>query len=361
MKTINFIKNYLNEYTAYKEKWNYEDGCVLEGAYKLYESISDPFYKKVVENFLETRLEKGKIKNYKEDDYNIDNIKSGTIFFYLDSHKYRAEIDELYSQIKNQPRNIHGNFFHKKIYPDQVWLDGAYMCFPFYLMYEAKFNDFKNLGDIIDQYKNIEKYMKDYKTGLYYHGYDASKKERWANPCTGLSENFWLRSIGWLAMSLVDCIEILKDYKKDYKELEDMLIDLLDSLKPYYNVENHMWLQLVDKIDEKDNYPEVSGTSQLIYTILKANRVNILEDKELLDMAERSIHIIEKDYISEDEKELKGICLVAGLGNKPYRDGSVEYYLKEEVGTNDPKGVGSYMMAYAEYIKYTRRNSNEEI
>lgn len=360
MKTINFTKNYLDQYKAYKEKWNYEDGCMLEGAYKLYEVTSDPYYKEFVENFVGTRIANGKIKNYKEDEYNIDNIKSGTIFFHLDTEKYRTEIDQLYSQIQNHPRNIHGNFFHKKIYPDQVWLDGAYMCFPFYLLYEAEFNEFKNLDDIIDQFKNIEKYLKDDKTGLYYHGYDASKKERWADPNTGLSENFWLRSIGWLAMSLVDCIDILKENKQNYKDLENILIDLLDSLKPYYDQKSKMWLQLVDKMDENKNYPEVSGTSQIIYTILKADRIGILKDKSLLNMAEKSIHMIEENYISEDEKELKGICLVAGLGNTPYRDGSVEYYLNEKVGSNDPKGVGSYMMAYAEYINYKRRNGNEE-
>ena len=48
------------------------------------------------------------------------------------------------------------------------------------------------------------------------------------------------------------------------------------------------------------------------------------------------------------EVNLKGTVGVAGLGGNPYRDGSYEYYLSEKVITNDPKGVGAFLLASVE-------------
>jgi unsaturated rhamnogalacturonyl hydrolase len=45
---------------------------------------------------------------------------------------------------------------------------------------------------------------------------------------------------------------------------------------------------------------------------------------------------------------LKGTVGVAGLGGNPYRDGSYQYYLNEKVVTNDPKGVGAFLLASSE-------------
>ena len=38
----------------------------------------------------------------------------------------------------------------------------------------------------------------------------------------------------------------------------------------------------------------------------------------------------------------------AGLGGKPYRDGSYEYYIREKVGPSDPKGIGAFLLASSE-------------
>jgi len=36
---------------------------------------------------------------------------------------------------------------------------------------------------------------------------------------------------------------------------------------------------------------------------------------------------------------------VAGLGGDPYRDASYEYYINEEIRSNDPKGTGPFILA----------------
>ena len=51
--------------------------------------------------------------------------------------------------------------------------------------------------------------MRDVKTGLLYHGWDEQKQERWADPRTGRSSQFWGRATGWYAMAVVDVLEWL--------------------------------------------------------------------------------------------------------------------------------------------------------
>ena len=41
-------------------------------------------------------------------------------------------MDTVYSQLQGQPRTSTGNFWHKLIYPNQIWLDGLYMAQPFH-------------------------------------------------------------------------------------------------------------------------------------------------------------------------------------------------------------------------------------
>jgi unsaturated rhamnogalacturonyl hydrolase len=45
---------------------------------------------------------------------------------------------------------------------------------------------------------------------------------------------------------------------------------------------------------------------------------------------------------------LEKVCSVAGLGGEPYRDGSFEYYVSEKTVSNDPKGVGPFILASLE-------------
>ena len=117
----------------------------------------------------------------------------------------------LMTQLTYQPRLTTGNFWHKLIYPFQVWLDGLYMGQPFYMEYENRFNERKNYSDIMNQFNQARTLLYDEKTGLYYHAYDEYKDRKWADPETGLSPNFWLRSIGWYLMALVDCYELASE------------------------------------------------------------------------------------------------------------------------------------------------------
>ncbi len=88
--------------------------------------------------------EDGSIKTYDPKEYNLDNVNQGKNLFILydifGDEKYRKAIDTIRSQLLTQPRTKEGNFWHKDIYPWQVWLDGTYMAQPFYMEYETRYN-----------------------------------------------------------------------------------------------------------------------------------------------------------------------------------------------------------------------------
>jgi len=338
-------------------KWNYIDGCMIKAIIELYHITDLEKYLSFADEFIDFYVtDEGSIKTYSIDEYNIDQINEGKVLFDLyeltGKEKYRKAIDTLYMQIKTHPRTNEGNFWHKNIYPHQVWLDGLYMGQPFYMAYETKFNGFKKYKDIFTQFINVEKNMKDSETGLYYHAYDSSKTMFWCNPKTGLSQNFWGRALGWFLMALIDVIEIMDEQMFfEYKYLMDMFKDLVDAL---INVQSPsgMWYQVVDKPETEGNYLETSASAIMAYGILKGVRLDVLPER-YKEYGLKAFDDICNRYLSEDNGRLSlgGICLVAGLGGPNKRDGSVSYYLSEPIVKDDAKGVAPFLMCFNEIMR----------
>ena len=341
-------------------KWNYIDGCMTSSLIELYKLTGDEkiytFTKSYIDYFVQ---DDGTIKEYNKENYSTDDISEGRTLFSLydisKEEKYRKAIDNIYEQIKGQPRTKEGNFWHKKIYTNQVWLDGLYMAQPFYLTYETRFNNMENYDDIISQFKNVRKIMFDEDKKLYYHGYDSSKSIFWADPNTGLSKSFWLRSIGWFTVALADCAEIINKEKVDeYNTFKDLLKEIVDSLLTYQDPKTKMFYQVVDKGNYTGNYVETSGSAMIAYSILKGVRLGILDESYYKIGLEIFDGICENELKEVDgELNLDGICLVAGLGPETNlkRDGSYEYYISESVVSNDAKGIGAFVMAYIEILR----------
>lgn len=357
-KVEKFIDGYIKDYKSYKPSWNYEDGCVLKGALDLYSATDDEKYKTFVLKYLDEFIEKdGKIKGYHMENHHLDDVNSGKVLFDVykmtGDEKYKKAIETIFNQVKTQPRTNEGNFWHKDIYPHQVWLDGLYMVMPFYIKYIKNFGDLKDLSDIVNQFANVRRLMYDNEKKLYYHGYDESRKEAWSDKKTGVSQNFWGRAEGWFVMALVDMLEEMDERMESEKDaLLKIFNEAIDGLIIYQDEKTGMWYQVLDKGGEKGNYQETSATLMISYSILKGVRLNLLPQK----YKEHGVKAFEgtvNKYLVEDEGKLAlgGICSVAGLGNNPYRDGSYDYYISEKVVCDDPKGVGALMMAYSEIIK----------
>lgn len=340
-----------------KPSWNYMDGCMIKAIIELYYITKNEKYLQFADDFIDYFVhEDGSISSYHAEEYNLDNINAGKTLFDLyeltKKEKYRKAIESIYIQLQHQPRTSTGNFWHKKIYPNQIWLDGLYMAQPFYMQYEAVCNSGKNCLDSFHQFLNVYHLMRDTRNGLYYHAYDDSREAFWCDKVTGLSDNFWLRALGWYAMALIDTMEVMPDnLREEKKQLNTIYQELIDAMLPYQDEESGMWYQVVNRGRIKPNYLETSGTAIFAYAIMKSVRLGFL-DKRYFIYGKKAFEGICEKYLSEENGELQlgGICLVAGLGNKEMREGTFEYYMREPVVKNEAKGVAPLILAYIEIM-----------
>jgi unsaturated rhamnogalacturonyl hydrolase len=296
----------------------------------------------------------GSIRTYKASDYTLDNILPGRsllmLYKVLNSEKYYKGTVLLRKQLIEHPREPEGGFWHKKRYPNQMWLDGLYMAGPFYTEYAATFHEDVDFDDIANQFILMEKHSRDAKTGLLYHAWDQSKKERWANPQTGLSANFWGRADGWFMMGLVDVLDQFPANHPKRAALLAILNRLAAAITNYQDKSTGVWYQVLDKAGQKDNYLESSASCMFVYALAKGVREGYLPQK-YQPVAQKAYQGIIKQFIETDvngQVNLNGICGAVGLGGNPYRDGSYQYYTSERPVTNEPKGVGAFMLASTE-------------
>lgn len=341
--------------TGRKSTWNYIDGCMIKAVIELYHLTKNKRYLEFADEFISYFVrEDGTIDSYSPEKYNLDDVNAGKTLFDLykltGREKYRRAIDTIYSQLKGQPRTSTGNFWHKQIYPSQIWLDGLYMAQPFYMEYEVQYNNCKNCLDSYEQFLNVYRLMRNPLNGLYYHAYDDSRRMFWCDKVTGLSGCTWLRAMGWYAMALIDTMEVMPSSLSAEKEnLKRIYKELIDAMLPYQDEETGMWYQVVNYGGIKPNYLETSGSAIFAFSILKSVRLGLL-DRSYLAAGQRAFDGICRTYLSEADGRLQlgGICLVAGLGNKEMREGTFDYYMREPVVSNDAKGVAPLVLAYVE-------------
>lgn len=350
-----------------KAGWNYIDGCMLKAILDLFHATGEKRYATFVEKYVDSLIdEEGTIAGYCEEDYNCDNINEGKVLFdlfeFTGKLKYRKAIDLLYSQITHQPRTESGSFWHKKMYPNQVWLDGLYMVQPFYMAYERRFHENRNYRDVFTQFENVFHTMRNPESGLLFHGYDESRKSFWANPETGCSPNFWTRSLGWYAMALVDTAEQMDEmFFYEYQTLQEHLRLLIDALLCYADPKTGLFYQVTNAGNFTGNYLETSGSCAIAYAILKAVRLGYLPSYYWEDGKQIFESVLNHKFVKTDAGyELKDICLVAGLGGYPgkgdykLRDGSYAYYVSEPKVSNDAKGIAPFLYAFAELLRKER-------
>jgi len=339
-----------------KPVWNYTQGLVAHAMIKVWkENGNETFYsyaKSYADKFIDAN---GNIWGYKVDEYNIDCVNSGKFLFDLyektKDQRYLKAINHLRDQLKTQPRTSEGGFWHKQRYPHQMWLDGLYMGAPFMAQYASLMNEPAIFDDVVKQFLIINKHTYNSETGLNYHGWDESKQQKWADPKTGCSPNYWGRAYGWYAMALVDVLDYLPLEHPGRVKILEILNQVASGIKKYQDPKTGLWYQVLDQGSREGNYLEATASSMFTYTLLKASRKGYIS-ADFKSIGIKAYKGIIKNLIQDNGDgtiSLTKCCSVAGLGGKPYRDGSYEYYIKEPVRANDAKGVGPFIMASLEF------------
>ena len=351
-RTEGYLREYIARRAGEEARWFYEDGCVLSGCEALYRATGEPLWRDAALDYMARAVAPdGRIRHFPAQERNLDAINCGkALFFALDETgdaRYRAAADDLMERLKTHPRCDCGSYWHKDIYPHQIWLDGLYMAQPFRLAYTLRFGGGRDVKDILAQFANARRLLFDAGRGLYCHACDTRRVQPWADPITGRSPNFWLRAIGWHLMALADCAEMLPREGA----LSALLREAAAGVFHWREGETGLYRQIIDRADVPGNYIETSGSAMVICARLKASRLGVLppcaEDLRAFEALART-----KLRAGEDGRlHLEDICRSAGLGPGNRRDGSVEYYLSEPLVADDGKGVGPFMMALAEYVR----------
>ena len=357
-------------------KWNYTTGLELKSfmdATKRYDLPEVVSYVKAWADTMAT--ENGEVYSYKKSNYNVDHICPARIYFDLhdmygsQDKSYRRVLRRIREQIDAQPRTESGEFWHKQIYPHQVWLDGFYMALPFYAEYTARYAPKEQkdslFADIVHQFVAGAENTYDPATGLFRHAWDESKSMFWCDPETGLSAHAWGRATGWYAIALVEVLDYLPKTHPGHQTLVNQLNYFLEVLPKWADKQTGMWYQVLDCPDREGNYQESTCSIMFTYAFLKGLRRGYIDDSHAEYIMGLYPKFIDR-FIKENPDgtiSMTDCCAVGGLGGAQMRKGDFDYYLSEPIIDNDCKGVGPFIWASLEWeamhnIDYSQAEGN---
>ncbi len=335
--------------------WNYEEGVLLNAVWRVREKTGDRKYFDYVQKSIDHYVDSnGTIETYHFDEFRLDDIAPGRVVLDLygatKEARYKKAAFLLRKQLREQPRIKAGGFWHKKIYPHQMWLDGLYMAEPFYAKFAKMFDEPADYDDIAEQFILMADHARDPEIGLFYHGWDESKTQKWANPATGDSPTFWGRSMGWYMMGLVDVLDYFPKDNPRREKLIRIFDGLASALLKYQDKRTNLWYQVVDKPGAAGNYLESSASAMFTYAFTKGTAKGYLAKKYLEAARAAFAGLLKYSVVAGTDgyPTLTNTCAGAGLGGRPYRDGSYDYYVSVPRVDNDFKGVGPFILAALE-------------
>jgi unsaturated rhamnogalacturonyl hydrolase len=355
--SVRFATSVMKRNPDVTPRWDYIAGVVLLAIDRVAGTRQNDAMRAYVKRNMDRFVQPdGSITGYKLDEFNLDQIAQGRLLFPLyqrtKDNRYRSAANHLREQLRRHPRTSEGGFWHKQVYPQQMWLDGLYMAEPFYAEYAKTFGEPTAFDDVAQQFLLVARHTRDARTGLMYHGWDAAKTQKWADPQTGLSKSFWGRAMGWYMLGAVDALDYIP---RSHKSRDAIIVTLKQAAEAVANVQDPvtgLWWQVLDQPNRAGNYLEASASSMFVYSLAKAARLGYI-DATYRTIAKRGFDGIVANLVktnSDGTVSLTNICQVAGLGGNlrkdgSYRDGTYEYYVSEPIVADDYKGVGPFIMA----------------
>ena len=342
---------------ASRPKWEYTPTLMARAFLELYARTGDTAYLNHVQRFADLFIaEDGSILTYKKSLYNMDRIQGGNFLIMLHAinpqPQYTIAIETLRNQLREQPRTSEGGFWHKQVYPNQMWLDGLFTGTSFYARYADYKPEPEAWSDIVNQFLIVDAHTRK-ANGLNHHGWDESRQMGWSDPVTGCSPETWGRAAGWFVMVLCDVLELMPASQPERPALEAILRRVIDALLAVQDPQTHLWYQVPDRGGEEGNYLESTCSAMYCFGLAKGVRLGILppEYKEQAAQVMDGLKTHKLRLNEDGTLSLIDCCAVAGLGGNPYRDGTYDYYVHERIRDDDPKGVAPLILAALELAK----------
>ena len=326
-----------------KGRFHYHQGVFLSGVYQTYLHCRDEAYFKYVRDWVDSVMDdEGNFLN--RDEGQLDDIQPGILLYPLydasGDEKYKRALDKLLCTLLEFPKNPEGGFFHKDKHPNQMWLDGLYMAGPISAEYADRYGKQEYLDCAIEQALLMREKTEDKKTGLWYHAWDYSREAEWADPKTGLSPEFWGRSIGWVPVAVLDEMDFIPPKHPRYQDMCSLVRDLLMAVCRYQSEEGR-WYQVVDKGGETGNWLENSCSCLYVAALCKAVRQGIL-GREYLEHAQKGYQAVIQSLSWEGKDiQIGNVCVGTGVGD-------YQHYCDRPVHVNDLHGVGAFLIMCAQ-------------
>jgi unsaturated rhamnogalacturonyl hydrolase len=361
--SVRFVRSVMKRNPVNHRRWDYTAGVVLGAIERVGRARGDSAMLRYVQSNMDRYVKAdGSVESYDLEEYNIDAISQGRVLFPLAERtrdpRYRLAAARLRQQLRTHPRTAEGGFWHKKIYPEQMWLDGLYMGQPFYAQYAARFAAPAERDSIFDdvarQFLLVARHTRDPRTNLMYHAWDAARKQPWADTVTGLSPNFWARAMGWYMLGAVETLDYLPVSHPSRAMIIRTLQDAADGIARVQDPLTGLWWDILDAPNRAGNYLEASASSMFIYALAKGARLGYLAPSYQA-VAARGFDGMIANLVREAPygASLVNVCQVSGVGGAlrkdgSYRDGTFAYYISEPVVSDDYKGVGPFILAALE-------------
>ncbi len=326
---------------------NYHDGVFLSGVERVYELTGDEKYYDAVKNWIDRFVDaEGNLLKARLNQ--LDDLMPVRLMIKLydrtGDERYKKVLDSVMELYENWQVNEYGGFWHKNIFPNQMWLDSLYMASPNLALYAKRFGEKKYFDLAYKQMKLMWDNMRDNRTGLLYHCWDASKTAVWADKITGLAPEFWGRALGWYVVSTFDLASYMPDDYDKKQEFIDNGVALIKSILLYRDENSKKWFQIVNRTNDPDNWLETSCSCLFTYAIAKAVNEGYLPE-EYKEVARECYEGIINDVKIEERKILiDEVCVGTGVL-------SYDKYLLRARVTNDLHGMGAFVLMCSECAK----------
>lgn len=348
------VPNTLNLDFRTTPKWNYSAGLELYSFLQVAQHYNEKEIFNYVYSYVDTMIDaEGAIYKYSPEEYNIDHVNPGKLLFQMfditHEQRFNKAAKLLRSQMLTHPRTSEGGWWHKKVYPHQMWLDGLYMGAPFIAEYGKRTNE-DVAQDVVNQFLVVGRHTYDANTRLYRHAWDEKREQFWADPNTGCSQHAWGRANGWFIMGMVDVLALVPAETPGRDSLLIRFQNLSETLLDYRDEKCGMWYQVLDSPKREGNFVESSCSAMFTYAFLKGSRLGLLDEK-FKAIGEESFNKFVARFVKENDDNTISVtdcCAVAGLGGKNNRSGTFDYYINEPIRDNDPKTIGPFVLSCLE-------------